>query len=318
MSALAVRAALAELPVTRLALKFRALDPIRLPDYAGSLLRGTFGAALRRMSCITRKKECPGCPVLRSCPYTTIFEPPPPANGHALQKFTQVPAAYIVEPPSWGPCTVDAGGHIEWSMVLAGKAVAQLPLVLLAWQQAAARGLGRGRGAAVLDSVAESTDSEATEIYRPEHSSLRSPVARLAAAPRTAGAVTLRFQTPLRLQHQGQPLGPDRVSPRALLMALVRRIALIAEFHGGAPLKEDFAGLAKEAEKVRGEHTLEWRDWRRYSSRQDRAMTLGGVVGEWRLEGSLAPFLPYIHAGQWLHVGKNATFGLGRYTAEFH
>jgi hypothetical protein len=42
-------------------------------------------------------------------------------------------------------------------------------------------------------------------------------------------------------------------------------------------------------------------------------MALGGVVGNWTLTGELAPFLPYLHLGQWLHVGKEATFGLGGY-----
>jgi len=42
-------------------------------------------------------------------------------------------------------------------------------------------------------------------------------------------------------------------------------------------------------------------------------MALGDVVGEWSLCGELGPFLPFLHLGQWLHVGKNATFGLGRY-----
>ena len=31
------------------------------------------------------------------------------------------------------------------------------------------------------------------------------------------------------------------------------------------------------------------------------------------LIGDLAPFADLLHLGQWLHVGKNATFGLGGY-----
>ncbi len=38
---------------------------------------------------------------------------------------------------------------------------------------------------------------------------------------------------------------------------------------------------------------------------------LRGVVGTWKLGGDLAPFL---HLGQWLHVGKEATSGLGGYS----
>ena len=38
-----------------------------------------------------------------------------------------------------------------------------------------------------------------------------------------------------------------------------------------------------------------------------------GLVGEAVYEGDLAPFWPFLVFGQWAHVGKNATFGLGRY-----
>ncbi|MBS0505962.1 MAG: CRISPR system precrRNA processing endoribonuclease RAMP protein Cas6 [Proteobacteria bacterium] len=31
------------------------------------------------------------------------------------------------------------------------------------------------------------------------------------------------------------------------------------------------------------------------------------------LHGDLAPFAELLHLGQWLHVGKNATMGLGGY-----
>jgi hypothetical protein len=43
-------------------------------------------------------------------------------------------------------------------------------------------------------------------------------------------------------------------------------------------------------------------------------MSLGGVIGTWRLEGPLAPFAPFLQLGEWLHVGKEASFGLGQYT----
>ena len=45
-------------------------------------------------------------------------------------------------------------------------------------------------------------------------------------------------------------------------------------------------------------------------------MALGGVCGEWTLQGELGPFLPALHAGQWLHVGKETVFGMGQYRLE--
>jgi hypothetical protein len=46
-------------------------------------------------------------------------------------------------------------------------------------------------------------------------------------------------------------------------------------------------------------------------------MTLGGVVGEWVLEGDLGPLAHWLWLGQWLHAGKNATMGMGRYSVSF-
>ena len=65
---------------------------------------------------------------------------------------------------------------------------------------------------------------------------------------------------------------------------------------------------------VRSRPALRWYDWQRYSNRQQQSMHLGGAIGDWHL-GDLAPeHARALHIGQWLHLGKNTTFGLGRYT----
>ncbi|WP_240125357.1 CRISPR system precrRNA processing endoribonuclease RAMP protein Cas6 [Thermomonas alba] len=58
---------------------------------------------------------------------------------------------------------------------------------------------------------------------------------------------------------------------------------------------------------------LEWSDGERWSSRQGKTHPMGGVLGRFHMRGPLTPFLPLLHAGQWLHVGKHAAFGQGRY-----
>jgi CRISPR/Cas system endoribonuclease Cas6 (RAMP superfamily) len=77
--------------------------------------------------------------------------------------------------------------------------------------------------------------------------------------------------------------------------------------------------VARLAETLDDTRDLHWHDWTRYSSRQQQEMTLGGALGRWTLRGSadtLAALWPWLWLGQWLHVGKNATMGMGGYTLE--
>lgn len=303
-----------EFPLARYRFEWRAVAPVALPDYAGSMLRGAFGHALRQLACMTKQKECGGCPILGNCPYPAIFAPPPPA-GHGLQKFSQIPVPYVIEAPDWGARVIDAGATFSFHVVLIGRALAELPLVILAWRRALARGVGPREGTANLLRVLHCGEGGETVIHEPE-SGMINAHPQLIPMRRQGGPclqATLRFDTPLRLQNNGHALSPEKLGARALLMALVRRASLLSEFHAAGPLVGDFSALVSACARVREEKDLRWRDWTRYSSRQAQKMVLGGVVGEWRLEGDLEPFAPFLHIGQWLHVGKEAAFGLGKY-----
>ena len=308
-------------PLARYRFEFRVTKAVRLPDYAGSMLRGAFGHALRQIACMTQRKDCAGCPLAATCPYPAIFAPQGPAE-HALQKFTQVPAPYIIEPPVWGARVLHEGSRLDFHLTLIGGALKELPLIILAWRRALARGIGAGDGTAELLRVVYSPLAGGQierEIHRPETGSIeahKQVFDAMAQGETTANRVTLSFRTPLRLQKNGRALPPERLDARTLLMALIRRASLLSEFHAGGPLLSDFSGMAERAAKLVDNRQLVWRDWARYSSRQQQKMSLGGVVGSWRLEGDLAPFMPYLRLGEWLHVGKEATFGMGGYAFE--
>lgn len=305
------------LPIARYRFTFRMQDDLRLPQYAGSLLRGQFGAALRRTACLTDAPTCKGCPLLATCPYPEIFETPPPAE-HRLQRFSQVPNPYVIEPPAFGTHSVPAGKNLVFEMVLVGRALGRLALIVHALQRALGHGLGRGRARGLLENFAVQNSASWTEIWDAARGRIEGHDARLAVpdlAP--ARSATLRIETPLRLQHQGHPLPLARLTPRVLVTNLLRRATLLLELHNGnPPLLDDAraAALARHAETLADERRLRWQDWTRYSSRQKQEMTLGGAVGEWTLRGELAPVLPLLWLGQWLHAGKNATMGMGGYT----
>lgn len=306
----------ASFPVARYRLECTTEQPIHLPEYAGSALRGAFGHALRRAACVTRERDCAACALYRRCAYPAIFETPPPL-GYARRTLTQAPHPFVVEPPPWGVTDLCRGSALFFDVVLVGPALTQLPLVLLAWRGALLGGLGPQQGTARLDRVF--VDGEADPVLADSHASARPHRQELPLPPADAAPsrVTLVFDTPLRLQSNGRALGIGELTPRHLLMALLRRVAHFVEIQLGGTLPVDFAALNAHAATI-ADHgrDLHWRDWTRHSSRQRQPMVLGGAVGRWTLHGDLAPFWPLLHLGQWLHVGKNATFGLGRYHLE--
>jgi hypothetical protein len=306
------------LPVARYRFTFRMADELFLPEYAGSLLRGQFGAALRRIVCMTGLPECAPCPLFRTCPYPSLFEAPAP-SAHALQRFSEVPNPYVVEPPPLGSRYVPAGGTVSFCLVLVGRALDRLPLIAYALQRAFGRGIGRHEAKGRLEEVAIERPGAAQSLWDRERSRL-CPHDQTLAMPLLpqVGAVTLHIATPLRLQNQGHPIPPDRLRPRTLFTALLRRTALLFELHAALPgFADDAARLAACADRLSDERRLAWKDWTRFSSRQRREMTLGGAIGAWTLAGEpedVKELLPWFWLGQWLHVGKNTTMGMGMYS----
>lgn len=303
------------LPVARYQFNFEVQNTLHLNFYSGSMLRGVFGHALRHLACMTKLSDCKECPLYRTCPYPDIFETPPPQN-HSLQDFSQIPAPYVIEPPSMGERVYRAGETLTFSMVLIGHAIAQLPLIIFAWQRAFARGVTKYESRARLLNVIYQPNQKQSEIIFDaqenetilEHSiTLEEP---LFSAQQNN--IHLKIVTPLRIQQQGRVLSHD-LQGRDFIMSLVRRYYLLKEFHDENYQPPDFSYLAKQAQQITCENHLKWCSWDRYSNRQQQKMTLGGVIGELVLQGELESFLPLLHLGQWLHAGNKTSFGMGLY-----
>ena len=298
------------LPIARLHLTVRAEGPLQLPPYAGSMLRGAFGHALLALSPLPHTDGKP-CALHASCPYCQLFAAPP-LPAHSLQKFSHMPQPYVIEPPTGGAQQLQAGQSFGFGLVLIGKALGLLPTVLQAWQRALRTGLGPQHTPCTLVDIYDENGTQRLSNKREQLSNLSTT---LPPAPALGTQATLHFCTPLRLQVQGKPVRAGQLTARDLLVALARRSQLLCDVYlGAAAPQHDFAALSTQAAGItlQGE-CLRWFDWGRYSQRQQQEMQLGGLLGSVQLQGDLAPFAPLLHQGQWLHVGKNATMGLGGY-----
>lgn len=272
-----------------------------------AVLRGAWGAALRRLACSTGAAQCTGCAVAQRCAYRLIFDPLPP-QAHALGALSAVPPAYVLGRIEGAP----QGGMLDFTLL--GPAQERLGLVLASLSDALKQGLGKARVALEPDRLEYFTQGQ-WRVLRPDQP--WPPSLRLAPAPSLQNVerrdVLIELQSPVRLQDQGRIIGAEAFTPRRWLMALLRRVGLLADLYG-APLQLDFPGFAALADQVTmSEARLRWVDDARWSSRQGKTHPMGGVAGRFRMSGPLTPFEPFLQAGLWLHVGKHAAFGQGRY-----
>ncbi len=301
------------LPVARYRLTFRAASSLRLPPYTGSAWRGAFGHALKRLACVTREPTCPPCLLYRSCIYPYLFETPPDPGVGKLTRYTAAPHPFVLIPDERGG-HIEAGETLSLNLNLFGHGNRYLPHVIYALSQAGQRGLTQDRGTLELEQVMQADGDDWRLIYAPDQDLAALPVA-VPAAPPFPERLTLRLITPLRLNHEERLVSQDRFRFHLLFSSLLRRISLLMAFHTDQTLETDFIGLTQAAQAFALDRVrLRWRDWARFSSRQDALIKMGGLVGEIELDGAgQEPFWPYLWLGQWTHVGKGAVMGLGCY-----
>jgi hypothetical protein len=255
----------------------------------------------------------------RTCFYTRIFEPsvegePPPF----LHGIDQAVRPYVFEPLG-GEGPVEPGETLSFDLLLFGQAVELQAYAVLAVDRMAQVGLGFQRArfrlarveALGLSGPPRTLFTEGAPLsFQPAQASRPEP-----DSP-AAERITLRFATPLRLKVRDRLAG--RPGFRDLVFNALRRVLDLAHTHvPGAAVEWGFRTFLEQSSAVRVvTEDLRWHDWERWSNRQRTAMKLGGVLGTVVLEGDLSPFVPLLRTAEVVHVGKGATFGLGKVFVE--
>lgn len=281
--------------------ELKALTEIKLPDFKGSAFRGGFGHIFRKITCVLKRLNCLECPLKNQCIYSYVFETPPLENSNILNmsNYEKIPHPFIFEPPETKKKLFQPEETLNLKILLIGKAMEFAPYFIYTISELGKVGIGKGRGKFTVENI----NIGEKLLFHLNNINIRE----------SYSVLKIRAITPLRIKYN-RDLVRD-IEFHILIRSLLRRLSLIYYFHIKPEiLIHEPKELIRKAETVKKVQDITfWYDWERYSSRQDKRMKLGGVIGEIIYKGNISIFIPYVKAGEILHVGKGTSFGLGKY-----
>lgn len=304
------------LPMAKYNFTLKAKEELQLPPYKGSTLRGGFGITFRSVCCVNKDiKLCKDCGLREKCTYAYVFETSPYRDAVKLRNLAEIPRPFVIEPPVETKTIYRKDEMLNFGLMLIGRAIDYLPFFIFTFKELGDIGIGKKRAEFELLQV---DNAYQETIYQSQDGTLRNFDSQIeldrsfnSLLPST-DSLSISFITPTRIKFKNDLV----VKPEfhIFIRALLHRISALAYFHCEEELDVDYNLLISRAERIKIKKVnLRWLDWERYSSRQNTRMKMGGFVGEITYAGNLSEFLPLIFLGQYTHVGKNCTFGLGKY-----
>ncbi|MBC8186276.1 CRISPR system precrRNA processing endoribonuclease RAMP protein Cas6 [candidate division KSB1 bacterium] len=304
----------------RLGFSIKAIDTLHLYQFAGSTLRGAFGNILKNIICIHSNKKlrvCNNCILKSACIYSYIFETPVTDTSTSNRMYTNyAPHPFIIEPPLINQeQEYKKGESVNFHFVLIGNSLKLLPYFIYTFEKMGESGLGKYRSKFELQKVWVDSNNEKINIYSKNKRtlSLEYPVQKYSYfddMTTSSDKLKIQFITPVRMKHNGKLV--RTIEFPIVVTNLLRRITSLTQVKDkdGVKIKE-MINKSKEVKKIYDR--TEWVDYERYSFRQKSRMKLGGLIGEVHFQGSFNLFYPYLKVGEYIHLGKNTSFGLGKY-----
>ena len=303
-----------EIRYIKLHFKVVLLEDTILPADKVSALRGGMGEMLLRANCV-RNRECVKCDFESEC----IVRRTMYSKYDIVPQFvkTNDSIGYILECENYDE-EFDEGDSLQFQLILFGKTIVYFNQYLQAFFTLGMEGLGKEHARYRIVSVTNTQNQPllvngAVYMKNYQVQTIDEYVKyRMGRICGTECQNRVVFHTPLTLKYQGVFLKEYHMD--AMWNAILRRIYMLECFEGMENTVYDIEELMDSALP-----DIEWQEAhhvgvRRYSSTQDRKMVLSGIKGFVQLDMIPAQILPVFLAGELIHIGKNTSFGFGRYS----
>lgn len=283
------------------------IEDASLPVHKVSALRGGMGEMLLRANCI-RDRVCDSCDfesecIVRRTMYSkSRLKPDYVTNGESI--------GYVLECENY-QTYFPKGGTLSFNLILFGSTIVYFNQYLQAFYTLGMHGLGSCHAKFMIISIKNTCMKDilaGNDIFMKSYqvqaisSYVEHRMKKITELERT-----LVFQTPATLKYNGEFAQKFRMD--VILGAIRRRIYMLDCFEGiENDFYHDYQTPVPEVIRQQEKHVKVCR----HSSRQGH-MFLHGITGFVQMKELYPETLPLLLAGELVHIGKNTSFGFGRY-----
>lgn len=286
------------------------LEDSILPKYKASALRGGIGEMLLCANCV-RNRDCENCDFASECMVQRIMyskfdiKPEFVTTGESI--------GYVLECENYQE-EFEEGEQIQFQLLLFGKNIVYFNQYMQALYALGMQGLGKNHSPFQIVSVTNTKKNpilDGNNIYMKNYEiqMVSDYVAyRLEQIESKGLENTIRFKTPLTLKYQNEFLQEFHI--QAMINAVKRRIYMLECFEG--KVSELYSRNYENIPQILNQEHY-FVGVPRYSTRQKGKLLLKGIEGQMQVTEMEREILELLLAGELLHIGKNTSFGFGRY-----
>ncbi len=309
---------LLDLKTAKFRFYYKADKEIYLPSFKGATFRGVLGTVLKEVA------EKAG----HSAVYEYIFDTP---NDGRLRDVSgdKAPRPYILEAPITFKRKYYPGELFSMDLILVGKAIEYIPYLVYIFDEAGhSSGIGKWRSSGfgnyqLLKVTCFNNESEIV-YYKDEKilvENVFSPCSldKNINIPQENSLLIINFITPAHIVYDSAEIEKTKNHPftfPAMIQSLLWRIYLLYGFHQSQDVPEYQKIPVRELEIVN--KNLTWEKFEHFSNRQYTGVPIVGFRGSVVLQGDWQQYLPLLKLGEIIHVGRETTFGLGKYIVNFN
>ncbi len=291
----------------KLNFRIKFMESGELPQYKVSAIRGGIGEMLLRQNCIY-ERDCEACSFKDECLVQRIYYHPLKIVPEFVKDKSNM--GYLYECRDFRT-NIQKSDILRFSMLLLGDVIVHAPHILNAIQKFGEIGFGKNKIKFILDKV-ENNGREAVfdknvinnRMFAPQslNDYINSRLSR-----NYAKKIQVCFMTPWTQKYKGKFI--KQFDGDAFVESVYRRVYLANCMEGNEI--SSYYNMSKNIEV--SDQEVKHREISRFSSTHNCKIDLKGLIGKFTLSNVPKEFMPYIYAGELLHIGKNTSMGFGQY-----